>query len=308
VDQLADPDSRVPVHGQLRFLPLAADALQDDLLGFHLARSYDMRETGLLHYVAASSENVEEAVRRLARYSGLVHDGTRLQTAFGRELAIALEYVAVPRQDDRHQAEIWITVILDFLRKLTAKHLLPLRVLFRHSRREIPREIALHYGAKIEFGAGVDEIVFEGAVSELPVVTADPYLNRLLVQYAEEALRHRRPVQGSFRTAVENVVVPELPHAAASAERVARRLGLSRRSFARKLAAEGLTFSGLLDELRLDLANRYLADPKLSISQIAWLLGYREVSAFSKAYRRWTGRSPRAARAGGAAQSDPSPN
>ena len=67
---------------------------------------------------------------------------------------------------------------------------------------------------------------------------------------------------------------------------------MSQRTFARRLADEGLTFSQLLDRLRLDLARRYLVSEELSISKVAWLLGYKEVGAFSHAFRRWTGKSP----------------
>ncbi len=155
----------------------------------------------------------------------------------------------------------------------------------------------------VEFGSDVDEVTFGGGVGALPVVTADPHLNRILLRYCEEALRHRPRARGTFRTAVENAIVPELPHGDVQVERVARHLGLSRRTFARKLAVEGLTYSALLEELRLALALRYLADPELSISKIAWLLGYREASAFSRAFRRWTGASPRTARAGGLVES-----
>jgi AraC-like DNA-binding protein len=84
-------------------------------------------------------------------------------------------------------------------------------------------------------------------------------------------------------------------------------LGTSQRTFARRLAAEGLTFSSVLEDLRSDLAERYLADKHLSISEIAWLLGYREVSAFTHAFKRWTGATPREARAFLRSASTPSP-
>ena len=71
---------------------------------------------------------------------------------------------------------------------------------------------------------------------------------------------------------------------------------MSPRTLTRRLAAEGLTFVGSLSELRADLAKRYLQDEDLAISQIAWLLGYQEVSAFTHAFKRWTGKTPREAR------------
>jgi AraC-like DNA-binding protein len=97
--------------------------------------------------------------------------------------------------------------------------------------------------------------------------------------------------------AVENAIVPLLPHGKVRASEIAARLGLSQRTCARRLAAEGLTFSQVLLGLRGDLARRYLSDPHLSISRIAWLLGYQEVSAFTHAYKHWTGKTPRQARA-----------
>jgi AraC-like DNA-binding protein len=75
-------------------------------------------------------------------------------------------------------------------------------------------------------------------------------------------------------------------------------LGVSRRTLARRLSSEGLTFGGVLQQLKADLAKRHLADETLSISEIAWLLGYQEVSAFTHAFRRWTGKAPTAIRQG----------
>lgn len=293
---VADPQSRVPVRSQIQFLNLVDRALRDELLGFHLARAFEPREMGLLYYVVASSATIGEGVRRLARFSSLVHDGTQIVASFQGELRLALRYIGVPRRSDRHQAECWITAILELLRRLTGKRLVPLSVRFVHERQEVPRELVRYFGVLPEFESPVDEILFDAEVESMPEVTADPFLNRLLLKFCEDALRYRPRVRGTFRAAVENAVVPDLPHGEVSADRIARRLGMSRRTFARKLAAEGLTFSELLDELRLDLARRYLADPERPISKIAWLLGYREPSAFSRAFRRWTGQSPRAAR------------
>ena len=80
-------------------------------------------------------------------------------------------------------------------------------------------------------------------------------------------------------------------HAEASTKTVANRIGLSERTFARRLAAEGLSFGEILDHLRYDLAVRYL-DEDMQTSQIAWLLGFHQPSSFSHACRRWTGKSP----------------
>ena len=90
--------------------------------------------------------------------------------------------------------------------------------------------------------------------------------------------------------------MPLLPHGKAKLDEIARKLGVSQRTLARRLAAERLTFSAVLESLKMDLAERYLADEGLSISQVAWLLGYREVSSFTHAFKRWTGKTPRKVR------------
>jgi len=117
------------------------------------------------------------------------------------------------------------------------------------------------------------------------------------VANCEQALSHRRETRGTFRAAVENAMVPLLPHGKVRASQIAAKLGLSQRTSARRLALEGTTFSSVLESLRGDLAKQYLSDPDLSISRIAWLLGYQEVSAFTHAFKRWSGRTPREARA-----------
>jgi AraC-like DNA-binding protein len=128
----------------------------------------------------------------------------------------------------------------------------------------------------------------------MPVVSADPHLNELLIKYCEETLADRGPDRRTtLRSKVENAIAVLLPHGKAGATEVARRLGMSHRTLARRLALEAVTYSGILDELKIDLANGYLRHGDLPISQIAWLLGYREVSSFTHAFKRWTGKTPR---------------
>jgi AraC-like DNA-binding protein len=106
-------------------------------------------------------------------------------------------------------------------------------------------------------------------------------------------LRAVSKVSPVCRTKVENTIASVLPHGKVLVEDVARSLGMSERTLARKLSDEGLNFTEILQELRRDLAVRYLDDRKLHVSKIAWLLGFRQVSAFTHAYKRWTGKTTR---------------
>jgi hypothetical protein len=108
IEQIDNQSARLTARSQIRLLELAADALRDDLLGFHLARDYDLREIGLLYYVLASSEILNEALHRIARYSGIANEGVSLKFRATRKAIIALNYVGIERQPDRHHIEFWL--------------------------------------------------------------------------------------------------------------------------------------------------------------------------------------------------------
>jgi AraC-like DNA-binding protein len=296
LEQIQDRKARLSVESQIKFLELGAEALHDDALGFHLARDFDLREIGLLYYVAASSGTVAEALSKTERYCRLANEGISLRFA-AKDMAIALSYVGVERRSDRHQIEFWVTSIIRINRALTNRRVVPSRVKVAHRRRAMPAEVRSFLGCEIEFGSDVDEIAFPQSVGQMPIESADHHLNDLLVTFCEEALAHRKPGGVSLRSSVENAIAPLLPHREARAEEIARRLGMSHRTLARRLASEGLTFTGIMDELKIDLAKSYLKKDELPISQTAWLLGYGEVSAFTHAFRRWTGMTPRQWRA-----------
>ena len=300
--QIENRDTRLEVRHQIRFLNLVANTLRDELLGFHLAQAVDLRELGLLYYAAASSNMLGEALRRAARYSSIVNEGVSLKYREGGDIKISFDYIGIARHSDRHQIEFVMTLLTRLCRHLTGLRLLPTHARFSHHRADDFSEVAAFIGSEIEFGATMDEVAFAETAKHLPVVSADPYLSDLLIASCEEALSRRPTNRGSFRSQVENAIVPLLPHGMARAAEIARRLGFSQRTFARRLALESVTFSAVLEDLRRELAAQYLAESGLSISQIAWLLGYRETSAFAHAFRRWTGKTPREARAQGSAQ------
>ena len=293
--QIDDPHARISVRSQVLFLDLVAKALNDDLLGFHLAQNFDLRMIGLLYYVLASSETLGEALGRVARYSSIVNEGFRVIVREGKEIDVVLESVGIPRRLNRHQIEFSFATFIRACREITKLRLTPNHVRFVH-RRSLPAGMSSFFGCEVEFGAEIDQVTFSRSILGTTVASADPYLNKLLINQYEDVLSHRKLNRNAFALTVENAIVPLLPHGKANARDVARKLGMTQRTLARHLASEGLTFVGMLKELRMDLAKRDLADRDLSISQIAWLLGYKDVSSFTHAFRRWTGDSPSASR------------
>lgn len=295
---MANAEVRLNVRDQIEFLNLISDALSDDSLGLHLAQLPDLREIGLLYYVLASSDKLIDALQRGARYSALVNDGVYQECFGGKRVGITFHYVGVSRQTDRHQIEFWMIILVRLCRALTRQQVVPIRTQFVHDRHRFRAEYSHYFGNNIRFGAPIDEIVFGREVGDLPVVGADPYLNKLLIKYCEDAIARNAFESSSFKLLVGRTIARLLPHGAARAARVARELGVSERTLARRLRIEKVTFSMVLDNMRRALADRHLADTELSVKHVAWLLGYKEVASFSHAFKRWTGQSPRQVRVG----------
>jgi AraC-like DNA-binding protein len=294
VAEIKNPRVRIPVKDQIKFLNLVADELHDEFIGIRLAWTVDLRELGLLYYVMASSNTLGDALRRISRYSAINNEGVHVRYRSGnKDVELTLNYFGVARQHDRHQIEFIITVLLRLCQKLTGLSLLPLRVNLMHHRSHLPSEFGPLFGSHAAFACDADQILYLGSIAQTPLVNADPYLNELLVKYCEEAIATRPKSSTTWQLKVENAIAPLLPHGQATIEKVAKQLGVSRRTLTRRLASEGQTFRNVLNNLRIDLAKRYLQEKDLPISEIAWLLGYREPSAFNHAFRRWTGSTPK---------------
>jgi AraC-like DNA-binding protein/transcriptional regulator with XRE-family HTH domain len=293
VDQIDDPERRISASNQIAFLEAAAEALNDDLLGFSLAEEFDLRDLGLLYYVMASSDTLGDALKRAARYSRITNEAIVLQYQEAREPRLRLVHSGIPRHADLQQIEFCIVAMVRASRVLSGRRFFPKRVSISHVRSRGIAKFAGSLGKDLEFGSVADEIDFPAGSAEWTLVGAEARLNKILLKTCEESLSSRKSNTGRFRTAVENAISSLLPHGQAKASVVAKKLGMSERTLTRRLAEEGVTFNEILQQLKASLAIRYLEEDGMPISRIAWLLGFEEASSFSHACRRWTGKSPR---------------
>ena len=294
---IADPEARLSVRSQVTLLDEAATALKDDCIGFTLARDFDPRDLGLLYYVMASSQSLGEALKRLARYSKITNEAVVFGYREANRLTISLSYSGVPRHSDRHQIEFCMFAVIRICRLLTGRHLVPQHFTIAHHRSGNTSEMSRFVGTKVQFGTGTDEFSLEFDTRELPLIHSDNRLNDLLLKYCELGLAHRRDDLSQLRSKVENAISSRLPHGRVLVGDIAPTLGMSRRTLERKLSEEGLNFTEVIQQLRRDLAVRYLKERNLHVSKIAWLLGFHEVSSFTHAFKRWTGKTPSQMRA-----------
>ena len=193
-EEARDPAVRLEVRTQIKLLELAAEEVHDEWLGFHLARSFDLREIGLVYYVIASSDQLSDALRSAERYSQINNEGVRLRFSMQDGAAvIALDYVNVDRDADRHHIEFWLVTLVRICRQVTNGRLVPSRLKTKHLRNRTPAEFRAFFGVDIEFGANADEIWFPRPIALLSLVGRDERLNELLRRYAEEALAQTSP-------------------------------------------------------------------------------------------------------------------
>ncbi len=297
-EDLNRQENRISAAAQARLLESAAEALQDPALGFHIATEVNPRELGLVFYVASAAKDLGEAIALLVRYCRIVNEAIRVQLVRrSDDLVIDVHVGGVPRLQAGQNAELAVAVILKALREITGRNVHPTKITLVHMRNSDSPEFERFCGCEVEFGGSSDQLVFSNESLATPLITEDMHLLDALRPICDEAAKQRETAPGSLRALVENEALMLLPHGKAQRHNVAKKLAMSPRTLARRLAGEGTTFEEIVDELRRSLALQYIKSQSISLSQIAWVLGYEGAASFNHAFRRWTGRPPSAARA-----------
>jgi AraC-like DNA-binding protein len=288
---LFDADARLP-HGVAAALwEEAFRQTRDEALGLHVARQIRPGSFDLLDFAARANPTVGEGIRQLTRYYRIFHDAAVVRLEERGERAwlthsLPPELGPMPRQ----AAEFVIATWLVGLRQASGLDFAPLEVQFTHAAPRSVDEHAEFFRAPVRFAERANGMTLPHSLLGAPLVRADPALSLLLERYIREALQ-KLPAPSSAIDRARHVLAAELPNVM-TGNALAARMHLSPRTLRRLLAAEDTTFRRLFDGLRQDLALRYLGDPRLSIGEIAFMLGFSEVSAFHRAFRRWRTTTP----------------
>jgi AraC-like DNA-binding protein len=291
----ADPDERVPAARIIRLWGEAARRTGDSDFGLHLAEWLQPEEHyDVIGYVCRTSPTLGEAYRRVARYFALLHQ----QVTFSiqeEDHAVRVQHHVHDLSDapPRHPVECVLATLILQGRRALGQPFAPLLVRFRHEAPASTAEHARIFGAPVRFGAPVSELVLPRALWDQPQREADARLCAVLERQAEAQLA-RLPAVGGLLSRVRGAIDALLASGGGepSLEEVAARLRQSPRSLQRHLQQERTSFRAVLDDVRRDLALRHLAEQRLALSEIAFVLGFSEVSAFHRAFRRWTGKTP----------------
>jgi len=271
----------------------AASMSGNEHFGARAAATLEPHHLGAFGYVVAASANVGEAMERLIRFKRLTGDvstGT-LHVENGRARYIH-ETPLPPLSQNRHHSEWCLAAFVSLLRQVTGQRTWqPHEVTFTHAAPKNAEHIQEVFGCAPTFGAPHESIVMDVEFLATPFLGADRVLSQLLESHAT-ALLSKLPTEKEFLAALRSGLQRELPGGSPTVERLADTMNLSVRSLQRRLEEEGCTFQHVLDEMRESLADSYLRNAAMSVTEVAFLLGYGDASTFARAFKRWHQVSP----------------
>ncbi len=289
-EQLTLPDALIPFDAHVMLFENAAQALGEPCFGFRLGSAIELTEVGLLAYITLNSPDLGGALRNLCRYLPLLTEGYVCELRReAEEVRLIFSSVDPAGISSRQLPEFGATLMVRTCEAITGHRVRPVRVELRHDA-ACPM-LARHLGVPVTVDQPHSALVLDAPSLTAPIVNADARLLDLLRRYADDVLA-RRADKDDLVARAERWILENLHTGRVGAARLARTLGMSDRTLARRLAEGGLTPAGLVDDLRRQLANNYLTERAFPLGRITYLLGYSDLSTFTRAVRRWTGRTP----------------
>lgn len=288
---LRDVGARIPANLADLAFGEAMCRIADPAFALRAAECWHPSNLGTLGYAWFSSRTLHTGLKRMQRFSRIIGDDFSYDV---RETARELQFVHHHgRGDDavgHAMTDFTLSIIVDMCRRNTANQLKIQRVSLRRPVPANPAPWQAFYDTTVEFGAQVDAFYLDLVTANAALPTAnipmantfDEILTQQLDQFFHDDLVSR----------TKTAVLRHLTSGPPTAAQVAADLAMSQRSFQRKLGELGLTYQGVLDQTRLELARRYLDNSGRSLTEITFMLGFSEQSAFTRAFRRWSGMSP----------------
>lgn len=293
---LEEPNSRIPASYMERAWIVGERLAHDPDLGLHAAEHYNPGALSIVGYVILSCRTAGDALDRLARYVPLLNEGlhvtlTRHQGVTHCRFEPLDRFESFLQRTPRQVMETMAAGIVVTLRRLATSPVEPTAVLFRHA---APSSLAEHHrllGPTVRFAQPENAVVYPSATLEAGMLSADP----ALLEFFEGDARRRLAQldsHGAVSRRVLDLLLKRLKGELPTLATVASELAMSERSIQRGLREENTSYRELIDEVRKELALQHLSRPGTSATDVAFLLGFSEPSAFTRAFRRWTGAPP----------------
>lgn len=300
--ELEDLDNRIPFARYVALMRAGKELCKDPALPLHFGEAVDMSEMTIIGMTGASaSGTMEDDVAQLNRYAPLALDvnggGDRFQlTRIDGQLWMV---DARPNPNDSLEVteSFFARAVCGLRRSFGVNHLVK-AIHVTHAEPAYRAEYDRIFSMPVVFDSDKNALLLsDDAWSTLRnALPSSRYASGILTAHAEELLERLESARSS-RGRVESLLMPLLHTGDACMGLIASKLGLSRQTLFRRLKAEGTTFEKVLDELRHKMALHYLTEKKASVNETAYRVGFSDPAAFSRAFKRWTGSSPRTMRA-----------
>lgn len=285
------PEITAPLPRIRAFLDAAARALKDDHFGLTLSRAVPKGTYALVEFISRSAATLRESMEALARFGRLINTG--IDWTFTPRDGYGVVEHRVPAELEG-LGPILNEYSLAFVHRACAEAVggwKMKRLFFAHPRPADVAPVTAYFGIEPTFGTGISGFEVTDEMMARPMSSSDPALKRYLEEQGQAVLS-QRPTATDLIGQIRSELVKRLGKSDAKVETISEALGLSPRTLQRRLEGEGTSFQGVLDGVREQLAMSYLVNDSLTVSEIAYLLGYSELRAFDRAFRRWTAKTP----------------
>jgi AraC-like DNA-binding protein len=289
---VSDPHGFIASAAFARLLEAGARATTDDCFGLHLGEHYQPRNVGPLAYVVLNSPTFEAAIANIGRYLHVLNGAAQVSlTIDGPRAYIRHDLVGLGSEAFRQQHEYGLAVVLNTIRLMAGSQWAPAEVQFAHTAPRDVSEYARVFCAPVVFGCQANALVVEAEFLDRHVPAADDRLYQILRRYLDRAVQEM-PREDGLLAKVRRVVGESLREGEPKLAPVAQAVSLTPHTLQRRLRDHGLDFNRLVNDTRRRLSLDYLRNPEHTFREVAYLLGYSEVSAFNRAFKRWTGATP----------------
>ncbi len=288
---LRNPDDRISLDAFAIILEEAARVTNNDALIFELVEFFEQYAKGLIHYAFRNSPSVRAALEVGARYGGLMISMRSIEFIEKKEAGY-FKWSYIKGFDGMQQLPVWAPArVVVMLRGALGTEWVPEEVFLEIGEPANSEHYKKMFGPNLHFGQAVNHIKVASGDLEREMPSGDEHLWRYLIDLSDKALAEHN-TQPAIINDIQKHIIDALPRDSANIKDISKLMGSSPRTLQRELHSVGANFSQILDQTRQDMAGKYLLDTDLHISQIAFLIGFSEVSVFTRAVNRWFGCSP----------------
>jgi AraC-like DNA-binding protein len=287
-----EPGARYPLAGVAALWEEMGQLIDDQCFGLKTAEYYHPSHFGTIGYAMLASSSLRKALERLIRYHRVVSDarfGELVEDSQKQSLSIVLNWHeetpwTAPREDAA------LVYILSCCRLNFGRQLSPKRVELTHDQHQCLLDYEKYFNCRVVLNRPAPRLSLSLKEADRVLRSGDEYLagfhDNIMDDYISRLSRNR------LIRSVQRIVAEQLVDGSVTVDLIARELGMSTRKLQRELKMEGATYQDLLNQTRRELAERYVREGHSDLTEVAFILGFADLSTFSRSFKRWTGVSP----------------